>query len=107
MSKNKYEYKCPFGGEQVASLTKHVKKTHPEEMEKGFKPLKEGIRQRMTQGYDPISHMKGGAKIKTKKKDADQKDQKDSSRSKKEKPNKESDATDEKSGNFLDCLDDF
>ena len=55
MTKNKYEYICPHCGGQVASLTKHYKKEHPDHVSEA---LKDGMQQRIAAGMsNPIGNM--------------------------------------------------
>ena len=111
MGKNKYEYKCPFCGEKVSSLTRHVKREHPEEIEKGFNALKEGTRQRIQlTGKSPIEYLRGKADKSAREEKSEQVDKqvkKTAPARKVEEVRRESDDVGEKPTSFLDCLDDL
>ena len=105
MTKNRYVYICKFCGKEVVSLTKHYKKEHPEHVSEA---LSDGTQQRIAMGQsNPIEHIK--------KKPVEQPvEQKPAPKPEpKTEPKSEPMADDggganpDKSGSFLDCLDDF
>lgn len=111
MTANKYSYTCKFCGKEVVSLTKHYKKEHPEHVSEA---LSDGTQQRIAMGQlNPIEHIK---KKPTGQEFAEQKPaptevpvepKEPVSSDQKPRLKPVEGGTPEKSGSFLDCLDDF
>ena len=113
MTKNKYVYVCKFCGEKVASLTKHYKKEHPEHVSEA---LSDGTQQRIAAGQkNPIENLKNASTggDKSPKNPIDSKPVESTSAKTKSKPVENVNPTagksdkPDKSGGFLDCLDDL